>query len=47
MVEDVYAYVGLKTYIAGLFVGPVDVIDRDSLKAHIRVPAETDEVHAF
>jgi predicted nucleotidyltransferase len=47
VVHDVYAYAGLKTYIAGLFVGPVDVIDRDSLKAHVRVPAEADEVHAF
>lgn len=46
-IQDVYAYVGLKTYIAGLFVGSVDVINRNGLKAHIRAPAEADAVHAF
>lgn len=46
-IGDIYAYVGPKTYIAGLFAGPVDVINRDGLKAHIRLPAEADAVHAF
>src|ERR1700709_1389230 len=46
-IQDVYAYVGLKAYIAGLFAGPVDVIDRDGLKAHVRAPAEADAVNAF
>jgi hypothetical protein len=26
----------LKEYVAGLFEGPVDVIDRDALKPHLR-----------
>jgi predicted nucleotidyltransferase len=46
-VQDVYAYVGLKNYIADLFVGSVDVVTRDALKPHIRPPAEADAVHAF
>ena len=46
-VRDIYDYVGLKTYIADLFEGPVDVIDREALKAHVRPPAEADAVHAF
>ena len=46
-VQDIYAYVGLKTYIAGLFVRPVDVINRDGLKPHVRGQAEADSVHAF
>jgi predicted nucleotidyltransferase len=46
-VRDVYDYVGLKTYIADLFEGPVDVIDREALKAHLRLPAQTDAVYAF
>ncbi|HLY54620.1 MAG TPA: nucleotidyltransferase domain-containing protein [Stellaceae bacterium] len=32
----VYGYAALKDYIAGLFDGPVDVVDRDRLKPHIR-----------
>jgi len=41
---SVYEYVGLKRYIAGLFDGPVDAIDRDGLRAHIRRPAESEAV---
>jgi predicted nucleotidyltransferase len=44
---SVYEYVGLKRYIAGLFDGPVDVIDRDGLRPHIRPPAESEAVYAF
>ena len=44
---SVYDYVGLKRYIAGLFDGPVDVIDREALKPYVRPPAETDAVYAF
>jgi uncharacterized protein len=44
---SVYDYVGLKRYIAGLFDGPVDVIDREGLKSHIRPPAEGEAVYAF
>ena len=44
---SVYDYVGLKRYIASLFDGPVDVIDREGLKPYIRPPAEADAVYAF
>ncbi len=44
---SVYDYVGLKRYIAGLFDGPVDVIDREGLKPHLRRPAQSDAVYAF
>jgi uncharacterized protein len=44
---DVFAYVGLRRYIAELFTGPVDVIDRDALKPHVRPPAESDAIYAF
>src|SRR5258708_4097987 len=46
-VLTVYRYVGLKTYIAELFTGPVDVINRSFLKPHVRPPAEADAVYAF
>jgi uncharacterized protein len=46
-VHDVYDYVGLKRYIADLFEGPVDVIDREALKSHVRPPAEADAVSIF
>jgi uncharacterized protein len=44
---SVYDYVSLKRFIASLFDGPVDVIDRDGLKPYIRPPAEDDAVYAF
>ncbi|MGH9809814.1 MAG: nucleotidyltransferase family protein [Terriglobia bacterium] len=43
----VFDYVGVKNYIAGLFVEPVDVIDRDALKSHLRPPAARDALYAF
>ena len=43
----VYEYVALKNYIAELFDGPVDVVNRDSLKAYIRPAAMADAVYAF
>ena len=46
-VQDVYAYVGLKSYIAELFAEPVDVVDRAALKPYVRPPAESDAVYAF
>ena len=36
-----FDYVGLKDYIASLFDGPVDVIDREALKPHVRAPVAT------
>ena len=44
---SIYEYMNLKEYIAGLFDGPVDVVDRDSLKPHLRAPAARDTVYAF
>ena len=44
---SVYDYVGLKRYIASLFDGPVDVIDREGLKPYIRPAAEIDALYAF
>jgi len=44
---SVYDYVGLKRYIASLFEGSVDVVDREALKPRIRPAAITDAVYAF
>ncbi len=44
---SVYEYMRLKDYVAGLFDGPVDVIDRDALKPHLRAPSARDAVYAF
>jgi len=43
----VYDYVGLKDYIASLFEGPVDVVDRKGLKPYVRPAATADAVSAF
>jgi uncharacterized protein len=42
----VYDYVGLKEFIASLFDGPVDVVNRDGLKPWLR-PSSADAVYAF
>lgn len=42
-----YDYAGLKRYIANLFGGRVDVVDREALKPRVRPPAEGDAVYAF
>jgi predicted nucleotidyltransferase len=44
---SIYEYMRLKDFIAGLFEGPVDVIDRDALKPHLQVPSARDAVYAF
>ena len=43
----VWQYSGLKTYIASLFEGPVDVVSRESLKSYVRPAATADAVYAF
>jgi uncharacterized protein len=43
----VFDYVGLKEYIGGLFDGPVDVVNRDSLKPYLRPAAIGDAIYAF
>ena len=44
---DVYAYAGLKLFIAGLFDDPVDVVDREGLKSYVRPAATADALYAF
>ena len=44
---SVYDYVGLKAYIASLFDGPVDVVNRDGLKPFVRPAAIADAIYAF
>ncbi len=43
----VWGYAGLKEYISGLFDGPVDVVNRDGLKAYVRPAATADAIYAF
>src|SRR3981081_1954497 len=43
----VFDYAGLKDYIAGLFDGPVDVVNRDGLKPYVRPAAAADAIYAF
>src|SRR4051812_21307126 len=45
---DIFDYAGIRRYIADLFAtGSVDVVDRASLKAHVRPSAENDAIYAF
>lgn len=43
----VFDYVGIREYIASLFDTPVDVVDREGLKPHLRQPVTRDLVNAF
>lgn len=43
----VWGYAGLKGYIADLFDGPVDVVNRDGLKPYVRPAALADAIYAF
>jgi hypothetical protein len=43
----VFDYAGLKEYIASLFDGPVDVVNRDGLKPYVKPAATTDAIYAF
>jgi uncharacterized protein len=43
----VFDYMGLKDYIAALFDGPVDVVNRDGLKPHVSPAATADAIYAF
>jgi hypothetical protein len=44
---SLFDYVGLKNYIAELFEGPVDVVNRDGLKPYVKPAATADAVYAF
>lgn len=43
----VYEYVGIKQYIADLFDGRVDVVDREGLKPYVRPAATADAIYPF
>jgi predicted nucleotidyltransferase len=43
----VFDYADLKDYIASLFDGPVDVVNRDGLKSYVRPAATADAAYAF
>src|SRR5580698_6244118 len=43
----VFAYAGLKDYVAALFDGRVDVVNRDSVKPYVKPAATTDAIYAF
>jgi hypothetical protein len=42
----VFDYAGLKGYIAELFDGHVDVVNRDGLKAYLKPAATFDAIYA-
>ncbi len=44
---DIFAYVELKNFIAALFPGSVDVVNKDALKPYVRPPATADSIYAF
>jgi hypothetical protein len=43
----VYEYVRIKEYIASLFEGRVDVVDREGLKPYVGPAATADAIYAF
>jgi hypothetical protein len=43
----VFDYAGLKEYIAALFDGQVDVVNRDGLKPYVKPAAIVDAIYAF
>lgn len=43
----IYDYVAIRDDIASLFEQPVDVVDREGLKPHLRQPVARDLVYAF
>jgi uncharacterized protein len=47
IVRTMFDYAGLKDYVASLFQGPVDVIDREALKPRLRPRATADAIYAF
>jgi len=44
---DLWGYVGITQFIEDLFEAPVDVANREQLKAFVRPSAESDAVYAF
>ena len=44
---DLFAYVGVQQYVASLFGGRADVVNRAGLKPHLRPKATADAIYAF
>jgi predicted nucleotidyltransferase len=44
---NAFDYAGLKSYIAGLFPGKVDVVNHAALKPYVKGTAESDAIHVF
>ncbi len=47
VVATIFDYADLKDYVASLFRGSVDVIDREALKPRFRPRATADAIYAF
>ena len=47
IVATMFDYAGVKDYVAGLFEGSVDVIDRATLKSRVRTRAAAEAIDAF
>jgi uncharacterized protein len=47
VVVTMFDYAGLKDYVASLFPGSVDVVDREALKPRLRPRAGADAIYAF
>jgi len=47
VVATMFDYAGVKDYVASLFPGSVDVIDREALKPRLRPRATADAIYAF
>ena len=43
----VWEYAGIKRYVASLFDGAVDVVDREALKPYVKPAAINDAIYAF
>ncbi len=43
----VWEYAGIKSYIASLFEGSVDVVERDGLKPYVKPAATAEAIYAF
>jgi hypothetical protein len=43
----VWEYAAIKQYVASLFDGPVDVVDREGLKPWVGPAATRDAIYAF
>ena len=43
----IYDYVGVQQFVAELFDGPVDVVDRRGLKPRIAADAQSAKLYAF